>query len=270
MKRFGTLLFIITSIFYLSCCTRSIQENPNEIRVGTIAGPETQLMEVAKNVAAQKYGLKVIIVQFTDYVLPNQALADGSIDANMFQHLPYLNETIAAKKYQLTPIGKTFIYPMGIYSNKIGHLKDLKDNSIVAIPNDPSNEGRALLLLEKAGLIKLKPDLALNATPRDIVDNPKQLQFKELDAAQLPRVIKDVDLAIINTNFAMMVGLLPSRNALFVESTDSPYANIVVVRTADKDKPKFAKLMDALHSPEVMNKAKELFQGQALPAWESS
>ena len=211
--------------------------------------------------------LTLKIVEFTDYVLPNQALADGSIDANMFQHQPYLEQAIAAKRFQLSPIGKTFIYPMGIYSNKIKHLNELKTNAIVAIPNDPSNEARALLLLDKAGIIKLKPGHTLNVTPHDIVANPKQIQIKELDAAQLPRVLNDVDLATINTNYAMIANLLPSRDALFIESTDSPYANIVVVRTADKNNPKFVKLMEALHYHRVVDRAKILFQGQAIPAW---
>ncbi|MBA2653466.1 MAG: MetQ/NlpA family ABC transporter substrate-binding protein [Gammaproteobacteria bacterium] len=267
MKKFGNLLFVFACTLILTCCSQSTKNNPNKIRVGTIAGPETSLMEVAQNVAAKEYGLDIDVVEFTDYVLPNQALADGSIDANMFQHLPYLEQTIAAKHYKLSPIGKTFIYPMGIYSTKIAHLDQLKDNAIVAIPNDPSNEARALMLLEKAGVIKLKPGLALKATSQDIIDNPKHIQIKELDAAQLPRILSDADLAVINTNYAMMGGLLPSKNALFVEGSDSPYANIVVIRTADKDDPKFVKLMNALHSPEVVNRAKKLFQGEAVPAW---
>jgi D-methionine transport system substrate-binding protein len=269
MKKLGTLLVALASVLCLTFCQQSSnQSSANRVRVGTIAGPETELMEVAKNVAARKYDLDIEIIQFTDYVLPNQALADGSIDANMFQHLPYLEQTIAAKGYKLTSIGKTFIYPMGIYSNKLAHISEVKSGAIVAIPNDPSNEARALLLLEKAGLIKLRSGSNLKATPRDIVENTKQLQIKELDAAQLPRVLKDVDLAAINTNYAMSIGLLPSRNAIFVEPYTSPYANIVVVRTADQYNPKFAKLMDALHSPEVVSKAKKLFQGQAIPAWD--
>lgn len=268
MKWFISIFIAILSVILLTNCSKSHQPNNNLIRIGTIAGPETELMEVAKNVAQQKYNLDIEIVQFTDYILPNQALADGSIDANMFQHLPYLETAMKAKGYNLTPIGKTFIYPMGIYSKKIKDLKDLKDHATVAIPNDPSNEARALLLLEKTGLIKLKPETTL-ATPNDITSNPKQLVFKELEAAQLPRILTDVDLAAINTNYAMVAGLLPSRDALALESADSPYANIVVVRTEDKDNPKFQKLMDALHSQEVEAKAKQLFQGQAIPAWKN-
>jgi D-methionine transport system substrate-binding protein len=268
MIKIGTALLAMVCAFCLTFCSSpKNQEASNVLRVGTIAGPETELMEVAKKVAAQKYGLDIQIVTFTDYILPNQALADGSIDANMFQHLPYLQQTIAAKGYKLTPIGKTFVYPMGLYSNKVAHLNELRPNSIVAIPNDPSNEARALLLLEKAGIIKLKSGSDLKATPDDIIENPKQIKIKELDAAQLPRILKDVDLAAINTNYAIMAGLRPFRNALFVESNDSPYANIVVVRTSDKDNPKYTKLMDAIQSPEVLSKAKSLFKNQAIPAW---
>lgn len=269
MKKVIIFGFAIACLLGLTFCTdQNNIESSNELRVGTIAGPETELVEIAKHVAAKKYDLKINIIEFTDYVLPNQALADGSIDANIYQHLPYLEETLAAKGYKLTPIGKTFIYPMGIYSNKIAHLNELKTGAVIAIPNDPSNEARALLLLEKAGIIKLKAGVSVKATPNDIEENPKEVKIKELDAAQLPRVLKDVDLAAINTNYAMMVGLLPFRNALFVEPYSSPYANIVVVRANDKFNPKFTKLMDALHSPEVISKAKTLFQGQAIPAWD--
>lgn len=270
MKRLGLLLLVGLAFVFLTHCNNKTHRASNEIRIGTIAGPETELMEVAKQVAAKRYHLKLTIVQFTDYVLPNQALADGSIDANMFQHVPYLEQTIATKGYNLVAIGKTFIYPMGIYSNKITKLTDLKDAAVVAIPNDPSNEARALLLLEKANLITLKPGQKLLVTLADIVGNPKQLQFKELDAAQLPRVLADVDLAAINTNYAMVAGLIPSRDALLLESKDSPYANVVVVRADDSQDPKYAKLLLALHSPEVLNKASDLFQGQAIPAWDSN
>ncbi len=258
---------ILSFLFLANCSHTSSQQANNEIRIGTIAGPETELMEVAKHVAAAKYHLNLKIVEFTDYVLPNQALADGSIDANMFQHQPYLDETLAAKSYKLSPIGKTFIYPMGLYSKKIKNIAELPRDAIVAVPNDPSNEARALLLLEKAGLIKLKPGINLKATPQDILENRKQIKFTELDAAQLPRILADVNLAAINTNYAMVAGLLPSKDALFTENTDSPYANIVVVRTEDKNKPKYAQLMEALHSKEVVDRAKILFKGQAIPAW---
>lgn len=244
------------------------QRAPNEVIVGTIAGPETTLMEVAKDVAKEKYNIDLKIVQFNDYVLPNTALADGSIDANMFQHMPYLQATMKAKGYNLTSIGKTFIYPMGIYSKKIKSLRELKDGSSVAIPNDPSNEARALLLLQNAGLITLKKSADVTATVNDIATNPKKLQFKEMDAAQLPRVLDDVTLAAINTNYAVIANLLPTRDAIFMEKSDSPYANIVVIRAEDKSKENLQHLVAALQSNKVLAKSKELFQGQAIAAWQ--
>ncbi len=269
MKLFKHLSLIFLTILValvIGGCHQKQADNKS-IKVGTIAGPETQLMEVAKQVAAQKYGLDIKIVPFTDYVMPNEALSDGSIDANMFQHKPYLDTAIKSQGYKIVPIGKTFVYPMGIYSQKIKNIKDVKDGSIVAIPNDPSNGARALLLLESAGLIKLKPGADINATQADIVSNPKHLKFQEIDAGQLPRALPDVDLAAINTNYAMLADLLPSRDALVIEGPNSPYANLVVVRIGEENDPRFKELLDALHSDEVTAEAKKLFQDQAIPAW---
>lgn len=254
------------SFIMLGACSQH-KEASNEVRVGTIAGPETQLMQVAKQVAAQKYGLDIKIVQFTDYNMPNEALADGSIDANMFQHLPYLQAAIAARGYKLVPIAKTFVYPMALYSKKIKTLAQLKKGDVVAVPNDPSNEARALLLLQQAGLIKLRADAGTNATIIDITDNPKQLQIKEIDAAQLPRVLNDVSLAAINTNYATEAGLTPSQDGLFIENSHSPYANLIVVRANDQNDPRFPELVKAFQSPEVLAEAQKLFKGQAIPAW---
>ncbi len=268
------IIVISLGLILISACSQ--QKSANEIKVGTISGPETQLMETAKDVALKKYGLQVDIVEFSDYNMPNTALNDGSIDANMFQHQPYLDQVIKDKHYDLVAVGKTFIYPMGIYSSKINSINDVHMKDIVAIPDDPSNEARALLLLQKAGLITLKAGVGATATPLDIASNPKQLQVKELDAAQLPRVLPDVVLAVINTNYAIPAGLMPnppkgvkpsSKDALVVEGSDSLYANLVVVRTADKNNPQFKELVDALHSPEVLQAAQQLFNGQAIPAW---
>jgi D-methionine transport system substrate-binding protein len=258
------VLGILTAMLLLCSCGK--HRAKNEIYVGTIAGPETELMEVAKQVA-QDNNLKITIVQFNDYALPNQALADGSIDANMFQHQPYLDATIKAKDFPITTIGKMFIYPMGLYSSKWKNINELKDKAIVAIPNDPTNETRALLLLQQGGLIKIKPHTTEIITLNDIAKNPKQLQFKELDAAQLPRVLPDVDIAAINTNYALQAGLSPSENAILKEAASSPYANVLVVRTKEKSDPKFQELIKALHSEKVQEKAKELFKSEAIPAW---
>lgn len=261
-------IFSILFLFCVSLMTgcHPAPKDPHVLKVGTIEGPETQLMEVAAKVAKQKFNLEVQIVIFSDYNMPNVALNDGSIDANMFQHQPFLNAAVKAHQFNLVAIGKTFIYPMGVYSKKIKNLAQIKPKAVVAIPNDPSNEARALLLLEQAKLIQLK-NYSFKVTPLDIANNPQQLQFKELDAAQLPRALDDVDLAVINTNYAIPAGLLPTRDALFLENKNSPYANILVVKTTDKNDPRFQQLIEALHAKEVVLKADALFQKQAIQAW---
>jgi D-methionine transport system substrate-binding protein len=251
----------------LTGCGHKTTDTKDVIKVGTMAGPETQLMEVAKQVAAKNYGLDVEIVTFTDFNQPNEALSNGSIDANMFQHLPYLNAAIQAHGYQIIPIGKTFIYPMGIYSKHYQNITDINEHDVIAIPNDPSNEARALLLLQKAGLITLKNGGNATSTPMDITNNPHDIQIKPLDAAQLPRVLPDVAFAVINTNYAIPAGLLPSRDAVFIEDKDSPYANLVVVRSIDAQNVNVLHLVDALHSPQVEQAAQKIFQGQVVPAW---
>lgn len=266
MIRIIISVFVLGFVVLLSGCQKQAAD-ANTIIIGTISGPETDLMEVAKDVAKQQYNLNVEIKQFTDYSLPNEALNEGDLDANMFQHLPYLEAEIKNKGYKLVAIGKTFIYPVGIYSQNIKKISDVPQNAIVAIPKDPSNEARALLLLEKAGLIKLKPGAGALATTLDVIDNPKHLQIKELDAAQLAHSLTDVSIAVINTNYAIPAGLYPNRDAIFVEDKTSPYANLVVVRAGDENKPQFAELVEALHSPKVLQKAEQLFQGQAIAAW---
>lgn len=239
----------------------------NEIYLGTIAGPETALVELAKKQAMSKYGLNIKIIEFEDYNIPNLALADGSIDANMFQHQPFLDLAIEHKGFELVSIGKTFVYPMGAYSSKHQSLDTLPKGAKVAIPLDPSNGARALRLLAAHGLIDIPDldDIKLNKSL--ISSNPRQLQFVEMDSAQLPRILDDVDLAVINTNFAVPAGLKPKQDALIRETKDSPYANIVVVRTEEKDYKKYQQLMDCLHSKEVIDLADHLFDGQAIVAW---
>ncbi|KTD26151.1 29 kDa immunogenic protein [Legionella lansingensis] len=253
-------LFIL--ILSLVACSKP---SPNTLTVGTIAGPETELVEVAKDVALKQYGLDIKIVEFNDYNLPNEALQDGSLDANIYQHLPYLKAAMKAHGYNLEAIGRTFVYPAGIYSNKIKSLRQLPDKAIIAIPNDPSNEARALLLLQKAGLITLKNKYT--ASIADIANNPKHLTIKELDAAQLPRILTDVDAAVINTTFAIPAGLSPSRDAIYTEGKDSPYANLIVIRRDSTKKPQLENFVKAMNSPEVKAKAKELFGDAAIPAW---
>jgi len=233
MSIFKSLLKIVffTAIFTILSACQPKTDNNKTLKVGTIAGPETELMETAKDVAQKQYKLTIAIIPFSDYVMPNEALADGSIDANMFQTTPYLNAAIKAQGYKLVIAGKTFVYPMGLYSKKITKLGDLKNGAVIAIPNDPSNEARALMLLQKAELITLKPGADVQATLADIATNPKNLVFKEIEAAQLPRTLPDVDLAAINTNYAMIAGLMPSKDALIIESTDSRFFPLTASKT---------------------------------------
>lgn len=259
------LLISILCCFLIACAPKPRGEN--EIIIGTISGPETQLVEVAKHVAEKKYGLKLTIITFEDYVVPNTALAEGDIDANMFQHKPYLDVILEKKHYPLSILGKMYIYPMAIYSKKYTSLNEIPDGATIGIPNDPSNAARALRLLAEANLIKVPSLNDLNLTPKSITENPKHLQIKEIAAAQLPRILNDLDAAAINTNYAIPAGLYPTKEALFVEHKDSPYANLVVVRTADLHQKKYKQLMKALHSPEVQSAARTLFADQALPAW---
>lgn len=256
------IVSIFTLVLALVACSKP---SPNTLTVGTISGPETELVDVAQKVALDRYGLTVKIVEFNDYNLPNEALQDGSLDANVYQHLPYLKAASEAHGYNLEVIGKTFVYPTGMYSSKIKSIKDLPDNAIIALPNDPSNEARALLLLKKAGLITLKK--GQHANLQDIATNPKKLRFKELDAAQLPRILADVDAAIINTTFAIPAGLKPSRDALLMEGKDSPYANLIVIRRNSDKKEQLALFVKALNSKEVSDKAHELFGDSAIAAW---
>jgi len=265
LTKFGLILLLG---LLLGC--KEQDDGKTTLKVGTISGPETRLMQVAKHVAKEKFGLNIAVIEFNDYLMPNTALADNSINANMFQHEPYLKAASAAKGYDFAIVGKTFVYPMGLYSSKHQHLEDLPSNAKIAIPNDPSNEARALLLLEKAGLIKLNSAAKTNVTTQDIEQNPKKLIIQELDAAQLPRTLSDVDLAAINTNYAMVAGFIPSRDALFIEDKHSPYANIVVVRNKDKNDARFKQLVEALHSQDVIATADQLFHGEAIPAWETN
>lgn len=262
-KRFINLLVGLGFVWLTACGNHP--SSPDTLVVGTIAGPETELVDEAQQVALKRYGLHIKVVEFSDYNLPNEALQDGTLDANVYQHLPYLQAAIKAHGYDIEPIGKTFVYPTGIYSNKIKSLRKLPEHAVIAIPNDPSNEMRALLLLQRAGLIHLKKNAG--TTLEAISSNPKQFRFKELDAAQLPRVLDDVDAAVINTNFAIPAGLSPSHDALFIENKNSPYANLIVVRKNSTKQTQLALLVKALNSDEVKQKAQQLFGDAAIVAW---
>lgn len=245
------------------------EKNPNHIKVGVIVGAEQQVAEVAQKVAKEKYGLDVELVTFNDYVLPNEALSKGDIDLNAFQHKPYLDQQIKDRGYKLVPVGSTFVYPIAGYSKKIKSLDELKEGSQIALPNDPTNLGRSLLLLQKVGLIKLKDGVGLLPTVLDVTENPKNLKLVELEAPQLPRSLDDqqIALAVINTTYASQIGLTPAKDGLFVEDKDSPYVNLLVAREDNKDAENVKKFVQAYQSDEVDAAANKIFNGGAVKGW---
>lgn len=236
-------------------------------KVGVMSGQEAELVYAAKKVAKEKFGLDVDVVEFDDYVIPNIALADGSIDANAFQHKPYLDRMVKERGFDLAIAGNTFIYPIGAYSKKIKNINQLKDKATIVIANDPSNGARALILLDKLGLIKIKDPKNLESSVLDITSNPHKFNFVEVDAAQIPAVLPDVDLAFINSNYAVNVGIIPDRDALIREDANSPYVNIIVVRKEDRNKQSVKDFVKAYQSDEVEKTAQKVFKGAAIKGW---
>lgn len=236
------------------------------LKIAATPVPHAEILEVVKPILEDE-GINLKIVEVDDYNLPNRLLAEQQVDANFFQHLSYLEEQNRRFGYRLVPLLAVHIEPLGIYSEKITSLDDLKEGGKVAIPNDPANEARALTLLSQVGLIRLKPheDLSL-VTVYDIKENPKNLKINEIEAAFLPRALPDVELAIIPSNFALQAGLNPSKDALALESSDSLYANLVVIRKEDQAKPELLKLKEALQSEVVQKMIREKYQGAIVPA----
>ena len=266
--KFKTLALVsaLAGSLLLTACGQK-EADSNKIKVGVISGAEEQVAEVAKKVAKQQYGLDVELVSFSDYITPNAALADGSLDVNAFQHKPYLDQQIADRGYKLAVVGNSCVYPFAGYSKKIKNVSELADGASVALPNDPTNLGRSLLLLQAQGLIKLKDGSGLNATLLDVVDNPKKLKLVELEAPQLPRSLDDVDLAIINTTYASQIGLTPPKDGLFVEDKASPYVNLIVAREDNKDAENVQKFVKAFQTEEVYQAANEVFKGGVVKGW---
>lgn len=248
-------------LFALLLLTGCSSENKEGLKVAASAVPHAQMLEEIKP-DLQKEGINLIIIVTDDYNMPNRALANGEIDANFFQHLPFMEEQIKQFHYPIQSLAKIEIEPMGIYSKKIHSLGELKGS--IAVPNDPSNEARALLLLQKQGVIELDKPGNLQATILNIAKNPKNLKFIEVDAAMLPRTLEDVDAAVINTNYALQAGL---KDALALESKDSPYANIIAVRTGDENRPDIIALKKAMTSDKMRKFILTQYHGAVLPAY---
>jgi len=241
------------------------QQKP--IKVGVMSGAEEEVAQVVKKVAAGK-GLVVELIPFSDYALVNEALERKDLDANAFQHKPYLDAQIAARGYKIVPVAFTFVQPIGLYSTKVKAVADLPKGAKIGIPNDPSNGGRALNLLAAQGVIKLKDGKGLSPSLLDIAENPKGVQFSELDAAQLPRALPDLDAAVINTDHALNAGLDIRKDTIATEKREgNPYANFVAARQGDENRPEIKTFVESYQSPEVAKFLEERFKGAIIPAW---
>lgn len=235
--------------------------------VGATPVPAGEILDYVDKNLADKAGLDLQIKEFTDYVLPNTALQEGSLDANLYQHKPYLTDFNDSKGTELAPVTEVYLPPIGVYSKKVKDIGRLPAGSTVAIPNDTTNEGRALELLEDQGLIELKKTADADASPSDIAKNPKKLVFKELEPAQLPRSLDDVDAAVINNNFALDAGLSPREDAILLEKAKSnPYNNVLAVKKGNEDDPRVKKLEKLLTSPEVKKFIEDKYKGSVIPA----
>jgi D-methionine transport system substrate-binding protein len=238
----------------------------DSIKIAVTNGPHAQIAEVARKVA-ERDGLKLQIVEFADYIQPNAALDAGDVQANSYQHLPFLQSQIQARGYKISGVGYTVTAPLGYYSKKYKSLAELPKGARVGIQNDPSNSGRALNLLQKHGLIKLKATAGISASLSDIIENPRGLQIIPVEAAQLPRTLDDLDASAINTNFAVQAGLVPTRDAIAIEDAKGPYANLIAVRSADVNQPWVPKLVRAFQSPEVKKFVETTLNGSLIPAF---
>ena len=284
MKKLLTLALALVLCLSLAACggskkeTSAETETPAEteapaetteatvLNVAASATPHAEILEECVPILAQQ-GIDLQIHEYGDYVVPNTAVEEGEEDANYFQHIPYLESFNEKEGTHLVSVGGIHIEPMGVYAGKTASLEELPDGAEIAIPNDPTNEGRALLLLEAQGLIKLADSSNLEATPNDIVENPKNLTFKELEAAMIPNAVDEVDLSVINVNYALEAGFNPTEDALAIEDADSPYVNIVAVKEGNENNPAILALVDALQSDAVRDFINETYGGAVVPAF---
>ncbi len=237
-----------------------------KLTVGVTAGEHEEIMEQVKELAAKK-DLDIEIKTFSDYLIVNDALSQGDLDLNVFQHEPYLNKQKKDRNYDIVPVGNTIITPMGVYSNTVKDVKDLKKGGKIGLPNDPTNGGRALLIFEKAGLIKLKEGAGETPSVKDIKENKNDYEFVELEAAQIPRQLDDLEGAAINSNYAIEAGLVPTEDSIFIEEKDSPWVNVVAARAEDKDDEAIKKFLDIYQSDEIKKFIEDKYKGSVIPGW---
>ncbi|UAY77126.1 MetQ/NlpA family lipoprotein [Pasteurella canis] len=247
--------------------TTPTQEPARKLTLGVMSGAEAQVAEVAARIAKEKYNIDVKLIEFTEYTQPNEALSKGDLDINAFQHKPYMDKEVEQRGYKLAVVGNTFVFPIAAYSKKIKDISELREGAIVAVPNNPSNLGRALLLLEKQGVIKLKDSNNLFSTSIDVVENPKNITIQEVETSLLPRALDDVDFAVINNTYAGQHGLTREKDGIFVEDKDSPYVNLVVAREDNKDNEVIKDFVKAFQSEEVYQEAVKHFNDGVVKGW---
>lgn len=268
VSMFISLAFLVTGCGgnVASPATNATTPAQTVLKVGATAVPHAEILNFVKPLLA-KEGVDLQIVEFSDYVQPNMALADKELDANFFQHIPYLEKFSTEHNLPLSYTVAVHLEPMGLYSKKVTAVNDIAAGSEIGIPNDPTNAGRALALLEKAGLITLKAGAGVQATVGDITENPKNFKFRELEAPLLPRSLDDLAAAVINTNYALEAKLVPTQDALIIEGKDSPYANVLAIRKGDENRPEIQKLSKILNSEAVRKFIQDKYQGAIIPAF---
>ncbi|MFD2445424.1 MetQ/NlpA family ABC transporter substrate-binding protein [Bacillus sp. CGMCC 1.16607] len=272
MKKLAIILSLILLVGVLGACGKTASGdgkhlNDKKLKIGVTSGPHEQIVEKVKEVAA-KEGLELELVVFSDYIMPNTALAEGELDVNSYQHKPFLEKFNEDHDTELVEVAKTILNPMGVYSDKFASIEDLPKGAKVGLPNDPTNGARALYILEEAGIIKIKEDKRETASIYDLEENKLDLEYIELDAAQIPKQLSELDAAAINTNFALEAGLNPKKDSILLESTNSPYVNYLVVREENKNDPVLKKLKKAYQSEEVKQFIEKTFGGSVIPSWD--
>ncbi|QHA93487.1 MetQ/NlpA family ABC transporter substrate-binding protein [Bacillus sp. N1-1] len=269
MKRSFYLLGALLLVFLAACSGNEASggsEEDGPLKVGVTAGPHEDVMNKVKEVAAED-GFEIEVIAFNDYVMPNTALDEGELDANVFQTEPYLNDFVQERGLDLKKVASTINFPMGIYSDQYKSLDELKDGDKVGLPNHSTGEPRALQLFEKAGLIELKEGVGVEATIKDIEKNPLNLEFIPLEASQIPRQLEELAIAAINTNYAMESGRVPKEDSLEMESDDSPWVNVIATKTENTEDERIQKLVDYYHTDEVKEFVQEEFAESVVPSW---
>ena len=275
MKKILTFMVLSAAMVIAASCTGNnndaaaddaATEEAVVLNVAASATPHAEILEQCVAPLAEQ-GIELKVNVYGDYVVPNTAVEEGSEDANYFQHVPYLDNFNAENGTHLVSVAGVHVEPMGVYAGMTASLEELADGATVAVPNDVTNEARALLLLEAQGLIKLDEAAGLEATPNDIVENPKNLSFVELEAAMVPNTLTEVDIAVINVNYALEAGFNPVEDALAIENADSPYVNILVVKEGNEENPAVQALIEALHSDAVRDFINETYAGAVVPAF---